>query len=63
MQSGATNSIIKRIAFIGNYLPRLCSIVAFTADLCEVVAAENVGTTCIALPVKVRRCYGELVAT
>jgi glycosyltransferase involved in cell wall biosynthesis len=51
MQSGAPNSIIKRIAFIGNYLPRRCGIATFTTDLCEAVAAENEGASCIALPV------------
>ena len=28
-------SIIKRVAFIGNYLPRQCGIATFTTDLCE----------------------------
>ena len=37
-----------RIAFIGNYLPRQCGIATFTTDLCEAVAAEHPGTTCIA---------------
>jgi glycosyltransferase involved in cell wall biosynthesis len=45
------DSTIKRIAFIGNYLPRQCGIATFTTDLCEAVAAEYSGTTCIALPV------------
>jgi glycosyltransferase involved in cell wall biosynthesis len=40
-----------RIAFIGNYLPRRCGIATFTTDLCEAVAAEHPGATCIALPV------------
>ncbi|MGH7794704.1 MAG: glycosyltransferase [Candidatus Binatia bacterium] len=40
-----------RIAFIGNYLPRQCGIATFTTDLCEAVAAEHRGATCIALPV------------
>ena len=40
-----------RIAFIGNYLPRQCGIATFTTDLCEAVAVEHPGTTCIALPV------------
>ena len=40
-----------RIAFIGNYLPRQCGIATFTTDLCEALAAEYPGTTCIALPV------------
>ena len=46
-----TNSSINRIAFIGNYLPRQCGIATFTTDLCEAVAEEYSGTTCIALPV------------
>ena len=40
-----------RIAFIGNYLPRQCGIATFTTDLCEAVATEHPGATCIALPV------------
>src|ERR1700690_114720 len=44
-------SIIKRIAFIGNYLPRQCGIATFTTDLCEAIANEYKGTSCIALPV------------
>ena len=45
------NSIINRIAFIGNYLPRQCGIATFTTDLCEAVASTYIETTCIALPV------------
>jgi glycosyltransferase involved in cell wall biosynthesis len=45
------HSIIKRIAFIGNYLPRQCGIATFTTDLCESLAEEYKGTACIALPV------------
>ncbi|MCB2229867.1 glycosyltransferase family 4 protein [bacterium] len=41
----------KRIAFIGNYLPRLCGIATFTTDLCAAVAAANEEATCIVLPV------------
>ncbi|TAK64790.1 MAG: hypothetical protein EPO24_03055, partial [Bacteroidetes bacterium] len=44
-------SIINRIAFIGNYLPRQCGIATFTTDLCEAIALECNDTTCIALPV------------
>jgi glycosyltransferase involved in cell wall biosynthesis len=47
----ATHSIIKRIAFIGNYSPRQCGIATFTTDLCESIADEYKGTACIALPV------------
>src|SRR5512141_3027366 len=45
------HSILKRIAFIGNYLPRQCGIATFTTDLCEALADEYKGTACIALPV------------
>jgi glycosyltransferase involved in cell wall biosynthesis len=45
------NGAIKRIAFVGNYLPRQCGIATFTTDLCEAVATANSETTCIALPV------------
>ena len=42
---------IKRLAFIGNYLPRRCGIATFTTDLAESVAAAYPNTQCIALPV------------
>ncbi len=51
MQNGSTTSSNKRIAFVGNYLPRRCGIATFTTDLCEAIAADREGTTCIALPV------------
>ena len=51
MEQSANHSPIKRIAFIGNYLPRQCGIATFTTDLCEAIAAEHRGTTCIAVPV------------
>ena len=51
MEHSLTASTIERIAFIGNYLPRQCGIATFTTDLCEAIAAEYGGTTCIALPV------------
>lgn len=46
----STHSIIRRIAFIGNYQPRQCGIATFTTDLCESIADEYKGTACIALP-------------
>ena len=46
-----TISVIDRLAFIGNYLPRQCGIATFTTDLCEAIVAEYSATTCIALPV------------
>ena len=54
---GATpvkNGAIKRIAFVGNYLPRQCGIATFTTDLCEAVAAACAEAACIALPVNDR---------
>jgi glycosyltransferase involved in cell wall biosynthesis len=51
VEHSPTNSTINRIGFIGNYLPRQCGIATFTTDLCETIAAECGGTTCIALPV------------
>jgi glycosyltransferase involved in cell wall biosynthesis len=45
------NSTLKRIAFIGNYLPRQCGIATFTTDLCESIALQFSDTTCIAMPV------------
>ena len=51
MEQSANRSPIKRIALIGNYLPRQCGIATFTTDLCEAIAAEHSGTTCIAVPV------------
>ncbi len=51
MEHGSSNSPIRRISFIGNYLPRQCGIATFTTDLCEAIAAEYPRTTCIALPV------------
>jgi glycosyltransferase involved in cell wall biosynthesis len=51
MDHTSTNSILNRIAFIGNYLPRQCGIATFTTDLCEAIAAQYPHTTCIALPV------------
>lgn len=51
MYKNISNKSIKRIAFIGNYLPRQCGIATFTTDLSEAIAAEYPNTTCIALPV------------
>jgi glycosyltransferase involved in cell wall biosynthesis len=44
----------KRIAFIGDYLPRRCGIATFTTDLCESIAAEMPDTCCFAVPVNDR---------
>lgn len=51
IQNNLPHSTIKRIAFIGNYLPRRCGIATFTTDLSEALAAAYPEATCIALPI------------
>jgi glycosyltransferase involved in cell wall biosynthesis len=51
MEPSLNNSSLKRVAFIGNYMPRQCGIATFTTDLCEAVASQYTQTACIALPV------------
>src|SRR5437667_5709883 len=51
MNQSSTSSGLKRVAFIGTYLPRQCGIATFTTDLCEAFATEYNETTCIAVPV------------
>jgi hypothetical protein len=46
---------VPNIAFIGNYLPRQCGIATFTTDLCEAIATEYDGTTCL---VRLQHEYG-----
>ncbi|NLT65719.1 MAG: glycosyl transferase family 1, partial [Acidobacteria bacterium] len=45
------NNRSKRIAVIGNYLPRRCGIATFTTDLCEALAAGFPDMTCYAVPI------------
>ena len=42
---------LKRVAFIGNYLPRQCGIATFTTDLCEAVAAAYDNVSCLAVAI------------
>ena len=46
-----TESKIRKIAFIGDYLPRKCGIATFMSDLLTSVAAEYPQTQCFAVPV------------
>src|SRR5437762_10195220 len=46
-----TASEIRKLAFLGDYLPRKCGIATFTADLCESIAAEFPQTQCFVVPV------------
>jgi glycosyltransferase involved in cell wall biosynthesis len=40
-------STIKRIAFLGDHLPRQCGIATFTSDICEAVAAQYPECQCL----------------
>ena len=44
-------SDIRKVAFLGNYLPRKCGIATFTSDVLSAVAAEHPQTQCFAVPV------------
>ena len=46
-----TVSEVKKIAFVGNYLPRKCGIATFTSDLLGAVAAGYPEKECFAAPV------------
>ena len=46
-----TASNIRKIAFLGDYLPRKCGIATFTSDLLLAVAAEHPQSQCFAVPV------------
>jgi glycosyltransferase involved in cell wall biosynthesis len=47
----ASRSDIRNIAFVGDYLPRLCGIATFTTDLRTSVAAQFPAVQCFAVPV------------
>ena len=44
-------SEIKKIAFLGDYLPRKCGIATFTSDVLSSVAIEFPKSQCFAVPV------------
>jgi hypothetical protein len=44
-------SSIRKIAFLGDYLPRKCGIATFTTDLRCAIAAEIPSTQCPVVPV------------
>jgi glycosyltransferase involved in cell wall biosynthesis len=46
-----TESSVRTIAFLGNYLPRKCGIATFTADLLGAVSARDPQSHCFAVPV------------
>ena len=46
-----TEPKIRKVAFLGDYLPRKCGIATFTSDLLTWVAAEHPQSQCFAVPV------------
>src|SRR5438132_1120642 len=44
-------SELRKVAFVGDYLPRKCGIATFTSDLLEAVAAAHSQVECFAVPV------------
>jgi len=49
-----TTSEIRKIAFLGDYLPRKCGIATFTSDVLTSVALEHPQCECFAVPVNDR---------
>ena len=53
-----TDSKVRTIAFLGNYLPRKCGIATFTSDLLGAVAARHPQSRCFAMAVNdIDGCY------
>jgi glycosyltransferase involved in cell wall biosynthesis len=53
-----TESSVRNIAFLGDYLPRKCGIATFTSDLLGAVAARHPESDCFAVPVNdFQGCY------
>ena len=53
-----TESGVRTIAFLGNYVPRKCGIATFTSDLLGAVAARHPQCQCFAVPVNdAQGCY------
>ena len=44
-------SDIRKVAFLGDYLPRKCGIATFTTDLRSAVASEFPAMQCLVVPV------------
>src|SRR5437870_10209692 len=42
---------LRRVAVLGDHLPRQCGIATFTSDLCEAIAGEFPDTSCFAVAV------------
>src|SRR5579872_1825910 len=46
-----STSIVRKIAFVGDHLPRKCGIATFTSDLLSAVASSHPQTQCLAVSV------------
>lgn len=46
-----SSSVIRKVAFLGDYLPRKCGIATFTADLRHAVVTEFPAVQCLVVPV------------
>jgi glycosyltransferase involved in cell wall biosynthesis len=51
LEREAQQTGLRRVAVVGNYLPRQCGIATFTTDLCEAIASEFRQVDCFAVPV------------
>ena len=49
-----TPAVIRKVAFLGDYLPRKCGIATFTTDLRCAVAKEFPALQCLVVPVNDR---------
>ena len=53
-----TESSVRTIAFLGNYLPRKCGIATFTSDLLGAVSARHPQNCCFAVTINdIQACY------
>ena len=50
----STTSEIRKLAIVGDYLPRKCGIATFTSDLLAAVASQHSQTECFVVPVNDR---------
>ena len=59
-----SNSKIRKVAFVGDHLPRKCGIATFTSDLLAAVASAHPQSQCLAVSVNDVPCgyeYPEVV--
>jgi glycosyltransferase involved in cell wall biosynthesis len=49
--TGGATQVIRRIAMLGNHLPRQCGIATFTTDLCDALVREHPDLDCLVVAV------------